>query len=230
MRAGKWEEAIAELNTATRFLESGAFFLGHQQELEQMLQVKSRKVGGSLPVGVLPPLPLASSQNASRTAGEAKHSQPAKMDVEKKLRLALSSLPPSLALQRMRVWQRSGQCWAAVGEAAAAAKVIFSTFAFASYVKQVVDLVRSELEASGVAEEARERLVAGLQNAIQKAAKEKKRENETPAAPTLSAPGRNEMVSSKLAVKVSEGAAMRYVVATEDIKAGEVDNPTGFSW
>ena len=152
------------------------------------------------------------------------------MDVEKKLRLALSSLPPSLALQRMRVWQRSGQCWAAVGEAAAAAKVIFSTFAFASYVKQVVDLVRSELEASGVAEEARERLVAGLQNGIEKASKEKKRENETPAAPTLSAPGRNEMVSSKLAVKVSEGAAMRYVVATEDIKAGEVDNPTGFSW
>ena len=70
VRAGKWEEAIAELNTATRFLESGAFFLGHQQEPEQMLQVKSRKVGGSLPVGVLHPLLLASPQNASRTAGE----------------------------------------------------------------------------------------------------------------------------------------------------------------
>ena len=69
VRAGRWEEAIAELNTATRFLESGALFLGHQQE-HQMLQIKSRKVGGLLPVGVLPHLPLGSSQNASRTAGE----------------------------------------------------------------------------------------------------------------------------------------------------------------
>ena len=145
--------------------------------------------------------------------------------------MALSSLPPSLALQRLRVWQRSGQCWAAIGEAAAATKVVFSAFAFPSYVKQVVDLVRSELEASGVAEEAREKLLASLQNAIQKAEKEKRRENVTLAAPTLSAPGRNQMVSSKLTVKVSEGAAMRYVVATEDIKAGEVDiKLTGFSW
>ena len=94
----------------------------------------------------------------------------------------------------------------------------------------MVDLVRSELKASGVAEEAREKLVAGLQNAILKAEKEKRMEEDILAAPTLSAPGRNQMVSSKLAVKVSEGAAMRYVVATEDIKAGEVDNPTGFSW
>ena len=86
----------------------------------------------------------------------------------------------------------------------------------------MVDLVRSELKASGVAEEAREKLVAGLQNAILKAEKEKRMEEDILAAPTLSAPGRNQMVSSKLAVKVSEGAAMRYVVATEDIKAGEV--------
>ena len=142
-----------------------------------------------------------------------------------------SLLPPAfprlaadegVAAQRPVLGGRWGSCCCGQGD--------FSTFAFASYVKQVVDLVRSELEASGVAEEARERLVAGLQNAIQKAAKEKRMENETPAAPTLSAPGRNEMVSSKLAVKVSEGAAMRYVVATEDIKAGEVGNPTRFSW
>ena len=93
----------------------------------------------------------------------------------------------------------------------------------------MVDLVRSELEASGVNEEAREKLLAGLQNAIQKAEKEKRREKETLSAPTLSAPGRNQMVSSKLAVKVSEGAAMRYVVATDDIKAGEVGKLIVFS-
>ena len=86
----------------------------------------------------------------------------------------------------------------------------------------MVHLVRSELEAAGVKEEAREKLVAGLQNTILKA--EKKEERSAKEAPTLIAPGRNQMVSSKLAVKVSEGAAMRYVVATDDIKAGEVGN------
>ena len=95
----------------------------------------------------------------------------------------------------------------------------------------MVRLVRSELEAAGVKEEAREKLVAGLQNTIHKAEKEKRSEKEGSAAPTLIAPGRNQMVSSKLAVKVSDGVAMRYVVATEDIKAGEVDiKLTGFSW
>ena len=96
--------------------------------------------------------------------------------------------------------------------------------------EQVVNLVRSELEASGVNEEAREKLLAGLKNAIQKAEKEKRGEDKTLSVPTLKAPGRNQMVSSKLAVKVSEGAAMRYVVATDDIKAGEVGSKfTGFS-
>ena len=38
-------------------------------------------------------------------------------------KLVLSSLPPSLALQRSRLWQRSAQCWAAVGEKAAVDKV-----------------------------------------------------------------------------------------------------------
>ena len=88
--------------------------------------------------------------------------------------------------------------------------------------KQVVHLVRSELEAAGVKEEAREKLVVGLQNTIHKAEKEEERHEKE--APTLIAPGRNQMVSSKLAVKVSEGATMRYVVATDDIKAGEVGN------
>ena len=103
-------------------------------------------------------------------------------------------------------------------------------FVFSCNVEQVLDLVRSELEAAGVKEEAKKKLLAGLQNAIHKAEKEKRVERETLPTPTLTAPGRNQMVSSKLAVKVSEGAAMRYVVATEDIKAGEVGNPTRFSW
>ena len=85
-------------------------------------------------------------------------------------------------------------------------------------------MVRSELEAAGVKEEAREKLVAGLQNTIHKAEKENRSGKEASEAPTLITPGRNQMVSSKLAVKVSEGAAMRYVVATDDIKAGEVGN------
>ena len=87
---------------------------------------------------------------------------------------------------------------------------------------QVVDMVRSELEAAGVKEEAQEKLLAGLQSAVRKCESEARQEEGRFPRPRLTAPGRNQMVSSKLTVEVAEGVAMRYVVATEDIKAGEV--------
>ena len=92
---------------------------------------------------------------------------------------------------------------------------------------QVVDMVRSELEAAGVKEEAQEKLLAGLQSAVRKCESEARKEEGRLPRPRLTAPGRNQMVSSKLTVEVAEGVAMRYVVATEDIKAGEVG---GLSW
>ena len=92
---------------------------------------------------------------------------------------------------------------------------------------QVVDMVRSELEAAGVKEEAQEKLLAGLQSAVRKCESEAGKEEGRLPRPRLTAPGRNQMVSSKLTVEVAEGVAMRYVVATEDIKAGEVG---GLSW
>ena len=93
---------------------------------------------------------------------------------------------------------------------------------------QVVDMVRSELEAAGVKEEAQEKLLAGLQSAVCKSVSgARQEEGRLPPTPRLTAPGRNQMVSSKLTVEVAEGVAMRYVVATEDIKAGEVG---GLSW
>ena len=92
---------------------------------------------------------------------------------------------------------------------------------------QVVDIVRSELEAAGVKEQAQEKLLAGLQSAVRKSESEARKEEGRLPRPRLSAPGRNQMVSSKLTVEVAEGVAMRYVVATEDIKAGEVG---GLSW
>ena len=92
---------------------------------------------------------------------------------------------------------------------------------------QVVDMVRSELEAAGVKEEAQEKLLAGLQSAVRKSESEARKEEGRLPTPRLTAPGRNQMVSSKLTVEVAEGVAMRYVVATEDIKAGEVG---GLSW
>ena len=51
-------------------------------------------------------------------------------------------------------------------------------FVFSCNVEQVLDLVRSELEAAGVKEEAKKKLLAGLQNAIHKAEKEKRVERE----------------------------------------------------
>ena len=126
-----------------------------------------------------------------------------------------------------------------VGEKAAVGKVtIFFSFAQLVHVVerlvgnptchlQVVDMVRSELEAAGVKEEAQEKLLAGLQSAVRKSESEARQEEGRLPRPRLTAPGRNQMVSSKLTVEVAEGVAMRYVVATEDIKAGEVG---GLSW
>ena len=92
---------------------------------------------------------------------------------------------------------------------------------------QVVDMVRSELEAAGVKEEAQEKLLAGLQSAVRKSESEARKEEGRLPRPRLTAPGRNQMVSNKLTVEVAEDVAMRYVVATEDIKAGEVG---GLCW
>ena len=112
-------------------------FLCHEQEakeveLEQILQIRLRNVDGWLQVGAPPPLPLVSSQSALRIAGEALKQSGKIMfwrsTRTKMLRLALSCLPTSLALQRLRVWQRSAQCWAAIGETAAVGKVAFLAF------------------------------------------------------------------------------------------------------
>jgi len=175
VRAGKWREAIAELNTATRYLEP--------DQVEECGWVAASRSAASFALGLY-------------------------TECLEDCRLALSSLPPSLALQRSRLWQRSAQCWAVVGEKAA--------------VDKVVDMVRSELEAAGVKEEAQEKLLAGLQSAVRKSESETRKEEGRLPRPRLTAPGRNQMVSSKLTVEVAEGVAMRYVVATEDIKAGEV--------
>lgn len=123
-------------------------------------------------------------------------------------RLALASLPPSLALQRLRVWQRSAVCWALLGEEGAVARV--------------VAVARGELAAAGVAEEARGRLVAGLETAVEEAKGRGEVGGSGAEVPHLTTPGTNPMVSRKVKVEVAEGAAMRHVVATEAIKAGEV--------
>ena len=136
VRAGKWEEAIRELNSATRFLESGDNVCSSvmSRRPRKLSWNKSCRSGWGMWMG-------GCKSERRHLCPWSHHRVPWGLQVKqsgkimfwrstrtKMLRLALSCLPTSLALQRLRVWQRSAQCWAAIGETAAVGKVAFLAF------------------------------------------------------------------------------------------------------
>ena len=112
---------------------------------------------------------------------------------------ALALLPPSLTVQRVKLWQRLAACSPDTADTS-------------------LRSMEQELEQSGLQEEVRARLLHTLQNT-----KVEPPSSGVTAPPhlQLECPGDNQFVSRKLRVAHSEEAG-RHVLAAEEISCGEV--------